>query len=96
MVTVKGYDFTSTANLQQITVGGVVVWNTATALETKDAWRTLDDFNVDIYIPLTIGSGSKEVKATDSAGDDAKATFSVAKPTLTLRNLDERHTSAAP
>ena len=83
-VTVKGYDFTSTANLQQITVGGVVVWNTATALETKDAWRTLDDFNVDIYIPLTIGSGSKEVKATDSAGDDAKATFSVAKPTLTL------------
>jgi hypothetical protein len=86
--TVKCYDFRSGAQLQTVTIGGkaptLITPGLPQALETKDSWNTLDDLEVEITVPLNIGGGAKEVKATDSAGETAKATYTVAKPTLTL------------
>ena len=84
------------AKIWKITVAGDATVTVTPALPqgpvSKDSFREQDDFSVDVTIPLDVSSGGVEVKAFDNGldgiqdnADDntAKATFTVAKPTLT-------------
>ena len=88
-LTVEGFDFTAIpgTTLDLVEVAGIDVLGpgAGTGLTTEDSWRDDDDFSVEVDVPLSLDGGGKTVKATDSAGKSAKATVTLAQPTLELK-----------
>jgi len=89
-IVVQGNDFTSGANLDAITMGGVVVLSTPVTLTSVDALGSNDDFKVTVqvpverstYVPMT--TGTQTVTAVDSGAKTGSGTFTINAPTVTV------------